>query len=326
MPIVIDNEHNTNEHTIEQTYAMWQVEKKATNLSNTTVATQPSFSCNTCPASYVSRNLLTKHQKVMHPVSHPCLKCETCSSSFLHIFDLIMHCCKYYHRKLRVDNGDGSFRYQCDLCPYYSPGTKYHLSVFKKHYDTHTTTDVNNVEYQHRPYKCTLCDKTYINYRTLRSHQVIHMDRPFECNFCGKKFLYKCKVAEHIRFVHKREWNYRCPDCNKPFPTASKMKIHMARHMSDYKHVCNLCNKRFFSMHWLMEHNKLYHPKPNPKSRAKFFCTLCNKAYVLKKSLDKHCRKVHIHDLILPGGDLPQSSSLPPTTLQSVEGDLSLSR
>ena len=51
---------------------------------------------------------------------------------------------------------------------------------------------------------------------------------------------------------------YPCPRCNHPFPTPSKLKVHLnSKRRCDGEHECNNCNKRFKDQYYRNSHQKI---------------------------------------------------------------------
>ena len=57
-------------------------------------------------------------------------------------------------------------------------------------------------------------------------------EKPFACNLCvyEVRSKYKFKLIEHVRSVHYKLKDYKCPKCEKEFQTALGMKIHVDKH------------------------------------------------------------------------------------------------
>lgn len=53
------------------------------------------------------------------------------------------------------------------------------------------------------------------------------------------------------------EYQYACPDCDKKFPTQSKLNFHKKSH-GDPQYSCTMCEKKFATRQYLNAHYKTH--------------------------------------------------------------------
>ena len=85
----------------------------------------------------------------------------------------------------------------------------------------------------------------------------------FSCKVCEKKFHYIDKYKSHIKS------HPQCFYCKKRFKSKAEVKSH------EKKHQCHVCGSYFY-------------PIGQHLSHAHFFCEICNKWFIDKKSYGKH--------------------------------------
>lgn len=98
-----------------------------------------------------------------------------------------------------------------------------------------------------------------------------------------------CANAESYRIVseeagRKAKKCYKCPHCDKTFQYKSKFLMHSVKHSSVKTCICPICNKLLKSRFCLKTHLKFHDGRV-------FKCTVCQKSYSLRSSLESHVRK-----------------------------------
>ena len=143
-------------------------------------------------------------------------------------------------------------------------------------------------------FNCERCGKSFENRRKYRNHLKHHQtsSKKFECTVCGLGFLQMEFLRRH-QLVHTGEKPYSCPICEVSFRQRVHLRQHQRRKHRDDRQdepkskACSQCDKTFLTSSELKNH-MLYH-QPN---RA-FTCQSCPMAFVERRHLDRHVRRVH---------------------------------
>lgn len=95
--------------------------------------------------------------------------------------------------------------YGCEICP----------DVFTTPYKLKTHMVKHDEEnYKH---KCNFCEKTFKTSNGLKSHYIHHSGRrPYKCQFCEKTFTDSAIGRNHMRNVHRMEYNMVREQTGKP--------------------------------------------------------------------------------------------------------------
>ena len=198
----------------------------------------------------------------------------------------------HYHRgptKPTTTSGEAIISgYQCPQC-------SAKLSS-KHHYQRHLRAHENNVGH----FSCDFCEKTFSSRRKFLVHRRNHVgDKKFKCDFCDKAFMQREFLIRH-QYVHSTEAPFRCEFCDACFRQRVNLKQHqIRRHPESVKeaaadlhrpHACpeEHCEKRFRTTSELKNH-MLYHGD----IRRSYSCHFCSSAFVEKRHLDRHIRRVH---------------------------------
>ena len=140
---------------------------------------------------------------------------------------------------------------------------------------------------QHQKITCQVCSKQ-ISQRGFGTHLKRHLEgnpRKFECPHCERKFTKKSELNDHVKTVHEGV-RFKCtfPDCGKVFSWRRSLQYHARQHDGEYKHMCEICNRGFFS-------NDFYTSHMNAHYGIKAFeCGLCGKKYATTSNLSRHLR------------------------------------
>lgn len=175
--------------------------------------------------------------------------------------------------------------HNCDIC-----GQKFASPVYLSAHKRYHSGD--------RPHICSFCGKGYITTSDLYHHEKIHANkRAYKCNLCPKAFntssdLHKHKICVH---VDRSEWKYVCNFCDRRFPLKTNLDTHTKTHTGERNFACHLCDRRCINRSVLMRHIESH-------SNVRLFkCNVCDQDYKYQKSLDIHMTKAHgIGDAKIP--------------------------
>lgn len=110
---------------------------------------------------------------------------------------------------------------------------------------------------------CDYCERTFESFHKLQSHiKLRHKgNNKFACNNCDKEYLSEGELVKHERSIHNILFRYKCEvdGCNQEFVLRRQYKKHQKENHRD-KPVfgCTLCEKTFQSKYSLQEHMALH--------------------------------------------------------------------
>lgn len=141
-----------------------------------------------------------------------------------------------------------------------------------------------------KPRTCPHCGKNFKKFSEVHRHIKIHLNkRSYVCSTCGKAFNSDTTLRSHKIGVHGNpsDWKHVCEYCEKRFPKRNALMIHVRRHIGEKEHFCNTCGKAFLDKFTLETHYAMH------TDEKSFECALCGNRYKYSASLRMHRRKVH---------------------------------
>ncbi|XP_017118547.2 zinc finger protein 675 [Drosophila elegans] len=82
-----------------------------------------------------------------------------------------------------------------------------------------------------------------------------------------------------------------CTECGKVLKSLNNLKLHMLRHTGKKDFICNLCDRRFVSIHLLNLHKRVRHLGEQP-----FKCRFCQKSFSTSTAKSRHEVMKHVRD------------------------------
>ncbi|KAH9627739.1 hypothetical protein HF086_017282 [Spodoptera exigua] len=166
-------------------------------------------------------------------------------------------------------------------------------------------------------YSCPECNKKFTDPSGLYCHRKLHSTEfPFKCEICDYKCKIKKYLSRHMKKTHTEPTDHQCDICGKCFHFSCKLKVHMRVHTGEKPHKCDVCGKAFSSTYSLSGH-KMIHTGEKPYQctycdyacrdtstirkhierhmgiSKDFPCSLCNKIFKRKDTLQFHLDEVH---------------------------------
>ena len=104
---------------------------------------------------------------------------------------------------------------------------------------------------------------------------------PCEYPECDKAFPSKSRLKEHHR-SHTGEKPYKCGVCDNSFTNSSNLKVHRRIHTGEKPYTCNVCHRGFNQHNGLTTHRRI-HTREKP-----YKCTICNTYFTQLGGLNRH--------------------------------------
>ncbi|XP_072318454.1 uncharacterized protein [Eucyclogobius newberryi] len=269
-------------------------------------SSEKTYSCSFCEKCFYTKSDLERHIRI-HTGERPYV-CQVCEEDFTQMSCLSDHQ-KYVH-------------HMCPVCKECFPDRMKLIDHLKTHVEDGTLEQsVLERKYMKR-HICSQCGKECRTNSDLVKHMTVHTgERPYKCPICEEDFIFKFKVDQHLRFVHrtcsvcKEEFlrdtdltehlkahvedgtvdstflervnrtPYSC--CGKTFELKSNYQMHMLVHTGEKPFKCSVCEKTFARKNTLNTHLKT-HTGEKP-----FKCSLCEKTFTQSGSLKAHQMRSH---------------------------------
>ena len=255
------------------------------------------FECTHCEKSFCAKVSLEYHVKKVHHIGGS-IKCCKCDTFFPDFNSYTVH--RTLHRNIT--------RVKCEEC---------NASIGKEKYPRHlgevhgieTHFDPEKVSCKKYPHQCKECDSVYKRKEDLERHErAKHLRQGHGCAECGKMFKYKTSLRRHLKADHS-ESDALCvnkdrrakstepiessPAEEKNTENSDHFKVQghqEAKKMTSSKNdtTCNQCLKILGTKYSLRRHVKQMH-----ENEGRFQCTICQKSFSAKGSLDYHSRVKH---------------------------------
>lgn len=149
----------------------------------------------------------------------------------------------------------------------------------------------NDLE-EHRILKCSLCSAKFSQENTFKSHISIcdGTIEPFKCPICDRNFIIQQLMIDHISSDHRNDNKeaFECYLCKVRFSHENLQSHFKTVHKGRKPFKCTICNKTFMMKRTLADHISTVHEGKNLLQ-----CSHCVKTFGYKTSLDDHISKVH---------------------------------
>lgn len=101
--------------------------------------------------------------------------------------------------------------------------------------------------------RCDVCPATFTKNSDFYDHYIeTHTDRAI-CNFCFRTFMYEKNVKEHM-LRHLDQFRHRCEECNKGFYTIREYRNHYKNRHMGIRHQCDVCGRSFADEYYFKRH------------------------------------------------------------------------
>ncbi|XP_073829582.1 uncharacterized protein [Musca autumnalis] len=223
------------------------------------------FYVSCCERKFRHRTQIYEHIRFhLDPMA---FKCEVCGKCCRNTENLKKH-------KISKHTAEGKKRlYECEICQKRFP-SKW---VLKNHKEIHKTGS---------DYVCK-CGKGFATEERLRVHEKRNHNAERVCEQCGKTapngYILRQHILEHHQGIKKPKWP--CDICNAELSSHTNLKRHKQSAHNDGStvYICGECGKTSVSEQALQKHKHYAH-----SIKAKFKCSLCDKAFKMPIQLREH--------------------------------------
>ncbi|XP_072936266.1 uncharacterized protein [Epargyreus clarus] len=139
-----------------------------------------------------------------------------------------------------------------------------------------------------RNVQCDQCEDKFFTKYDLAVHQVRHSDEmPFQCDACGRKFKRLVLLKRHEKIIHSDLIQQVCEHCPATFLSTEQLEAHQQKHERDNNRpfACSLCDKKFLEKATLQRHKQLIHDRV-----LEHACEYCPQRFSSVSKLSRHVR------------------------------------
>ena len=143
--------------------------------------------------------------------------------------------------------------------------------------------------------QCPVCldEVRYVKYGVngLRNHMYNqHKTVQFKCDICDINITTKIGLEKHKMQLHNDEKiKYTCEKCSEEYYVKTAYENHVAKHNGDPTLVCDKCNKKFYTAHYLRKHSYDIHRRKDKR----FYCAQCEYSTNQNSGFKRHMAGVH---------------------------------
>lgn len=252
------------------------------------------FSCDLCPAKFVGKYSLLKHERRTHTVDKELKRkdrlelgrrhvCVLCNEDFVTKSELLNHQQKHYKE-----------RFVCRRCKkvFTEPGE----------YEEHRKTHEQEGETEDTETTCINCEREIVGSESIDASIMLCEEccsNDFTCKECQQKYkmfyflaMHDCRKSysknmEEILAVDfdNLKTALQCKICDKKFKNKKNLCAHYKTHNSDTCYQCNICWRYYKDSSKLRKHKRYVHSE-----QRKFECSHCGLKFKEKNTLVRHGR------------------------------------
>jgi hypothetical protein len=233
--------------------------------------------CLSCHDMFRSEGYLRTHISNFHRNINNTYLCPYCGLEFLQFAE----CHAHFRQIHETEQMAKKKMFPCFNCK--------KIYMFGKYYVNHDCSK-RNTDYQPPPIKytntvkCGRCDLKFSCPDELECHNSRGCDEDLQANKCikcNKCFETRYKFVKHRRTHTETKNNYVCDLCGFAGQSASILKNHMLRHVTERPYKCHLCEATFKTDRFLIIHQRV-HDENRPYEC--FLCLRRFRSYLLVKS------------------------------------------
>lgn len=145
-----------------------------------------------------------------------------------------------------------------------------------------------NEHYRECHVECDLCEQIFKRRYNLKTHMKLqHSDisGKVNCDYCSKTFSTHMSRWIHTKTIHKKNWKYKCNECEYGTTHLSLFQNHVKKHVEPLNLRCDQCDKEFKSQYRYNVHMKIH--------EKGLTCSVCNKTFDKRKNMLRHMSRNH---------------------------------
>ncbi|XP_055710220.1 zinc finger protein 660-like [Phlebotomus papatasi] len=237
--------------------------KKSTEVQKGT----KQYVCAVCGIDKVTATELRTHESIHN--KDGMWFCVTCPYKAVRKYSLTQHV-KVYHHGIKEFHCA-----QCNKSYTEASGLKHHMLRHKGI----------------KRFKCNTCDFMTVTLTKLKIHTNTHTrEKLWQCEYCSYISLQNFRLKQHMRLVHNKKMNFKCPRCSGSYVSAQALKLHMKRHERIERYQCTICGTKTITGVELKAHMRTHKKVPErPK-----VCNQCDKVFKKPSELQRHL-KCHLN-------------------------------
>ena len=251
------------------------------------------YSCEQCHQKFLSEYVMMTHKRSVHSLCET-LSCEVCGKEFKNSKFLANHIKRHSNGELvNCDENDEEFC--CELLiPEKGDVPCGKTFKLKCNLERHIKTS----HMQIKQHQCNDCGKKFVDSTRLKEHRWIHTDhRPIKCSLCEKGFRHQNHLRHHMAKVHGKDKDFSCHVCPKKFVYNYQLKTHMLTHSQSKNRLrkddpqnAELVAGKETALIINMDSGLVeQEADADPYVQTLYQCSLCQQVFETYKALRIHC-------------------------------------
>ena len=184
------------------------------------------YSCEDCHQKFLSEYVMLTHKRNIHSLCET-LSCEICGKEFKNSKFLSNHLER--HTKEDIDGLQPDEEEFCCELPIPEKENIPCGKIFKL--KCNLERHIKTSHMQIKQHQCNDCGKKFVDSTRLKEHRWIHTDhRPIKCTVCDKGFRHQNHLRHHMAKIHGKDKEFSCTICPKKFVYNYQLKTHILTH------------------------------------------------------------------------------------------------
>lgn len=231
-PLIKTEAEDDEEFHDDQFYVEPLTELKPDEDIHCELKTESPNNINYCTICETETSSLKRHVNKMH-MEVKNFFCDSCDFSSFFKQDLQNHMKSHLTKRKYFKESNEFYCENCGL----KFNKKFHLNAHVK--AKHTEKVRNHV--------CGVCGKGFYSSENLKKHVESHNQKQLPCEFCGKLFSCINNLRTHLYYHNEPKFVCDFEGCDKKFFMRKRLRSHMKAHLNQKDHLCNYCDKSYYS-------------------------------------------------------------------------------
>lgn len=108
---------------------------------------------------------------------------------------------------------------------------------------------------------------------------------PHQCSKCGECFDMPFERQRHLRRVHRKQTDFKCPVCDQNYLNKRSLEQHMdSKHLGKVGYTCDICNKSFTQKSYVRTHMRIHN------FQMPYACKECDKQFLTNLKFISHMK------------------------------------